>query len=49
MCMLQIHVHCYDKFSEVSPDEVENAEFAVEDVISPTCLTFLVGGDGAGQ
>jgi len=42
MDTLQIHVQCYDQFFEVSPDEVENAELAVEDVVSQVLL-FLFG------
>ncbi len=34
MCLVQIHVRCADKFFEVLPEEVEIAEFAVEDLVS---------------
>jgi hypothetical protein len=44
MCMLQVHVHCYDRFFEVSPDEVENAEPAVEDVVSHVLLDLFDEG-----
>jgi len=44
MDILQIHVQCYDKFFEVSPDEVENAELAVEDVVSQVLLDLF--GEG---
>jgi hypothetical protein len=44
MCFLQIHVQCYDKFFEVLPEEVENAELAVEDVVSQVLLELF--GEG---
>ena len=44
MDILQIHVQCYDKFFEVSPDEVDNAELAVEDVVSQVLLDLF--GEG---
>jgi hypothetical protein len=44
MDVLQIHVQCYDKFFEVSPDEVENAELVVEDVVSQALLDLF--GEG---
>lgn len=44
MDILQIHVQCYDKFFEVSPDEVENAELTVEDVVSQVLLDLF--GEG---
>lgn len=44
MCILQIHAHCYDKFFEVSPDETENAELMVEDMMSRILLAFFGGG-----
>jgi len=44
MDILQIHGQCYDKFFEVSPDEVENAELAVEDVVSQVLLDLF--GEG---
>lgn len=34
MCTIQICVQCPDKFLEVVPDELENAELAVEDLVS---------------
>ena len=44
MCILEVHVQCYDKFFEVSPDEVENAELVVEDVVSRVLLDLFNGG-----
>ncbi len=44
MDILQIHVQCYDKFFEVSSDEVENAELTVEDVVSQVLLDLF--GEG---
>src|SRR5712675_1809626 len=41
MCMLQMHVQCSDRFFEVSPDEVENAELMVEDGVSRVLLDFF--------
>jgi len=41
MCILQIHVQCFDRFFEVFPDEVENAELMVEDVISHVLLDLF--------
>jgi hypothetical protein len=45
MCMLQMHVQCSDRFFEVSPDEVENAELMVEDGVS--CVLLDLFGEGA--
>src|SRR5438105_14231432 len=44
MCILQIHVQCYDRFFEVLPDEVENTELIVEDVVSHVLLDLF--GEG---
>src|SRR6266550_4250890 len=44
MCILEVHVQCYDRFFEVSPDEVENAELMVEDVVSSVLLDLFNGG-----
>lgn len=44
MCILKIHMQCYDRFFEVLPDEVENAELAVEDVVSHVLLDLFGGG-----
>jgi hypothetical protein len=44
MDILQIHVQCYDKFFEVSSDEAENAELAVEDAVSQVLLDLF--GEG---
>ena len=41
MCMLQMHVQCSDRFFEVSPDEVENAELMVEDGVSRVLLDLF--------
>ena len=45
MCMLQMQVQCSDRFFEVSPDEVENAELIVEDGVS--CVLLDLFGEGA--
>jgi hypothetical protein len=42
MCMLKMQVTCSGKFFEVSPDEVENAELAVEEAVS-SVLIHLFG------
>jgi hypothetical protein len=42
MCILQVQVRCCDKFFEVSPNDVENAELVVEDVVS-SVLLYLFG------
>ena len=44
MCILQIHLQCYDRFFEVLPGEVENAELTVEDVVSHVLLDLF--GEG---
>ena len=44
MCILQIHLQCYDRFFEVLPDEVENAELIVEDIVSHVLLDLF--GEG---
>lgn len=41
MYRLQIHVQCYDRFSEVLPDEVESVELLVEDVVSHVLLDLF--------
>src|SRR5260370_38274233 len=41
MCMLQMHVQCSDRFFEVSPDEVENAELMEEDGVSCVLLDLF--------
>lgn len=41
MCMLQMDVQCSDRFFEVSPDEVENAELMVEDGVSCVLLDLF--------
>ena len=38
MCILQIHVQCYDRFFEVFSDEVEYAELTVENVVGQVLL-----------
>src|SRR5690242_12997609 len=44
MCLLEIHAQCHDKFFEVSPDEVENAELMVEDLVSRVLLDLFDEG-----
>jgi hypothetical protein len=44
MCILQIHVQCYDRFFEVFPDEVENAELTVENAVSHVLLDLFDEG-----
>lgn len=44
MCILEVHVQCYDKFFEVSPDEVENAELMVEDMVSHVLIDLFSEG-----
>ena len=44
MCILQIHLQSYDRFFEVLPGEVENAELTVEDVVSHVLLDLF--GEG---
>ena len=44
MCNLEVHVQCYDRFFEVSADEVENAELMVEDVVHSVLLNLFSEG-----
>jgi hypothetical protein len=44
MCILWVHVQCYDRFFEVSPDEVENAELMVEDMVSQVLIDLFSEG-----
>jgi hypothetical protein len=44
MCILQIHMQCFDRFFEVSEDEVENAELIVEDAISRVLVDLFEEG-----
>ena len=44
MCMLEMHIQCYDRFFEVVPHERENAELAVEDGVSQVLLDLFGGG-----
>jgi hypothetical protein len=44
LCILQINVQCHDKFFEVLPDEVENAELTVEEIVSHVLLDLF--GEG---
>jgi hypothetical protein len=44
MCILEMQIQCYDQFFEVSPDEVEHAELAVEDGVSRVLLGLFDGG-----
>lgn len=41
MCTLQIHTQCDDRFIEVSPDEKENAELFVEDMVGHVLLNLF--------
>ena len=41
MCILQIHLQCYNRFFEVLSDEVERAELTVEDVVSHVLLDLF--------
>jgi hypothetical protein len=45
MGTLQIQAQCYDKFFEVMPEEVENAELAVEDAFSQVLVALF--GEGS--
>jgi len=44
MCILQMYVQCYDRFFEVLPEEVENAELTVEHLVSHVLLDLFGGG-----
>lgn len=44
MCILEMHIQCYDRFFEVLPNERENAELAVEDGVSQVLLDLFGGG-----
>jgi hypothetical protein len=41
MCILQIHVQCYDRFFEVFSDEVVNTELTVENAVSQILLDLF--------
>jgi hypothetical protein len=41
MCILQVHMQCYDRFFEVFSDEVEYAELTVENAVSQVLLDFF--------
>ena len=41
MCILQIHVECYDRFFEVFSDEVVNTELTVENAVSQILLDLF--------
>jgi hypothetical protein len=41
MFLIQIDVQCADKFFEVLPNEVENAEYAVEDLVCQILLAHF--------
>ena len=41
MCILQAHMQCFDKFFEVFPNEVEQNELILENVISQLLLDFF--------
>src|SRR5216683_4121528 len=44
MCILQMYVQCFDRFFEVLPEEVENAELTVEHLVSHVLLDLFGGG-----
>lgn len=44
MCMLHLHMQCDDRFFEVVPDEKENAELFIEDMVSHVLLDLF--GEG---
>jgi hypothetical protein len=41
MCILQAHMQCVDKFFEVFPNEVEQNELILENVVSQLLLDFF--------
>ena len=41
MCILQAHMQCFDKFFEVFPNEVEQNELILENVVSQLLLDFF--------
>lgn len=41
MCTLQAHMQCYDRFSEVIPNEVEYNELILENAVSQLLLSFF--------
>jgi hypothetical protein len=45
MCILQMHVHCIDRFFEILPEEVESTELTVENLVSHILLDLF--GKGA--
>ncbi len=42
MYMLQVQMRCYAKFFEVLPDELENAQLMVEDIVSLLCADLVM-------
>lgn len=44
MCFLQIHAQCYDRFFEVIPSDVENAELTLEHAMSHVLLYLFDEG-----
>ena len=46
MCTLQARMQCYDRFSEVIPNEVEYNELILENAVSQLLLGFFRRGDG---
>ncbi|SRR5579884_669931 len=44
MCLLEVNAQCDDRFFEVSPDEVENAELMVEDLVSQVLVKLFDEG-----
>jgi hypothetical protein len=41
MCILQLHMRCYNKVFEVAPDEKEKAELFVEEVMGHVLLALF--------
>lgn len=44
MCILHIHLQCYNRFFEIKPEEKENAELFLEDMVSHVLLDLF--GEG---
>jgi hypothetical protein len=41
MCIVHMHVHCSDKFSEVLVDDIEHAELTIESIVSTALLEIF--------
>jgi hypothetical protein len=41
MCIINVRVHCPEKFSEVFVDDVESAEMAIESIVGTALLEFF--------